>query len=110
MEGDERRQWITEQFKKGMGDLGRELVDNLNVMGCLEEAAEGLTNGIMNTHRYLQGEFWQTMINVMKKYGDSPYFDARNEWAVHACKRMAQVSRLSDEEWEKMKEKSNIKI
>ena len=85
-----KREWMDQKFKEEMGKLGQTLVDSLNTMGCTELATEGLVQGILQTHRYLQGEFWTVMVNVIKAYGKTEYFDGRNEFAVEMCKRMGE--------------------
>lgn len=90
-DGSTIRQMINEELKKKMKEKGRELVDTLNIMGgdVQEAAKEGLLEGIMSSHPYLQGEFWSVMLKIIDGYGKNKFVDARNEFAVEMCQRMA---------------------
>lgn len=85
------REMTCENLKSLMVQEGQELTEALNVMGSdIQEAVvSGFLEGIQSSHRYLQGEFWTVMLKIIKAYGDTDRFDARNEWAVQMCKRMA---------------------
>jgi len=88
------REMTLENLKKLMVEKGAELVESLNIMGndVGDAVVDGLFTGIINSHRYLQGEFWPVMVKVLKligKYGDTNSFDGRNQFAVEMCKRMA---------------------
>jgi len=89
----EIRKIITEELTKLTQEMSETLVDTLNCSGggVHEAVLEGFLAGVNRSHRYLQGEFWSTMLKVIKKYGESEYFDARNEFAVKMCKRMAEA-------------------
>jgi hypothetical protein len=84
---------ICTRLKEKMVEEGRKIVDSLNIMDSDVKNAvmEGLLNGIFSTHRTLQGDFWDGMLKLIKKYGETKYFDARNEWAVKMCQRMAMA-------------------
>ena len=88
---------ICEEMKREMVEIGKTLADALNVMGndVQEAVQEGLLEGLQRSHRELQSNFWQSMLVVIKKYGDSDLFDGRNEWATKMCKRMA----VAAEKW-----------
>lgn len=87
----EIRKMTCENLQKSMKEIGSDIVDSLNIVGSdVQEAAiKGFLKGINSSHRYLQGEFWGVMLKIIKAYGETEHFDARNEWAVHMCKRMA---------------------
>lgn len=86
----EIRKLICEELKKEMVKVGQALTDSLNIMGGdIEEAVQdGLLEGLQRSHRELQSNFWKSMLIIIKKYGDTEYFDGRNGWAVEMCKRM----------------------
>jgi len=89
--GWEIRKITCEHLKELMVEEAKTIVDSLNIMGgdVQEAVLEGMLEGINKSHRSLQGEFWGVMLKLIKKYGESKYFDPRNEWAVKMCRRMA---------------------
>ena len=60
--------------------------------GDQKDVVEGMLLGLRTTHRYIQGQFWQGMLEFIKQTGDldtGMNFDGRNEWTKDLCKRMA---------------------
>jgi len=87
------RGMVCEGIQKEMTKEAQKLTDTLNTMGSdIQEAViNGFLDGLKYSHRYLQGEFWGAMLKIIKKYGETKHFDARNEWAVKMCARMAMA-------------------
>jgi len=87
------REMVCIRIKGKMIEEAQKLTDTLNSMGndVQEAVINGFLEGLQRSHRYLQGEFWGAMLKIIKKYGETEYFDARNEWAVKMCARMAMA-------------------
>lgn len=87
------REMICDGIRDEMVEEARTLTDTLNTMGndIQEAVINGFLDGLKYSHRYLQGEFWGAMLKIIKKYGETEHFDARNEWAVNMCRRMAMA-------------------
>ena len=66
------------------------IMDELNG-GNPQDVARVMLGQITKSHRFLQGEFWSSMLKVIKQYGELEHFDPRNEFAVKMCKRMAEA-------------------
>jgi hypothetical protein len=75
--------------------LFSEVVETTNRMRT-DNVAALMLEAVNHSHRYLQGEFIQALINFMRLYGDQSgnprYEDGRNEWALKAAKRMADAA------------------
>ena len=76
-----------EETVKRISEAVQQLIDTTN-RGNKEELVEGLMDGFLRSHRYLQSEMWQVLLDFIKAYGEQEHFDARNGWAVDMCKRM----------------------
>lgn len=87
----EIRKMTCQNLQASMKEVGSDLVESINTIGSdVQEAViKGFLEGVNSSHRYLQGEFWGVMVKIIKEYGEKEHFDARNEWAVQMCKRMA---------------------
>jgi hypothetical protein len=74
------RKHIDDEIKEAVVAKTMEIVDLTNGLRS-PELAEMMLEGVLRSHRYLQGEFWNTMIHLMKKYAESDrkYFDPQNE-------------------------------
>lgn len=57
-----------------------------------KDLAKHFLAGLNRQHRYLQGEFWNTIIHLMKLYSaqDKSYFDVRNENARMMCEEISK--------------------
>ena len=94
VDGDKLRKEAIKRTQNAISNHLAELVDVTNSSALnSEEIAEGIFNGIINNHRYLQNEFWIAMVKVIEKYGNlgKDYYDARNEFAVKDCKAMGDA-------------------
>lgn len=56
------------------------------------EVADMMLEGVLRSHRYLQGEFWNTIIHLMKRYAESEprYFDLQNERSRKMCEEIVK--------------------
>ena len=85
------RKHIDVEIKEAVVAKTMEIVDLTN---CLRspELAEMMLEGVLRSHRYLQGEFWNTMIHLMKKYAESDrkYFDPQNENSRKMCEEIVK--------------------
>ena len=67
--------------------LANELIDFVNTFGqCYEVFAKT----ICKSHRYLQGEVFLLMIEVIREMSKNEY-DERNEYAVRKCKEIVSL-------------------
>lgn len=69
------------------------IAETLN-SGSQEDVVEGMLLGLRMTHRYIQSEFWQGMIQLIKRTSELDFnanFDGRNDWVKIACKRMYEA-------------------
>lgn len=85
------RKYIDDELKETIGKMTMDIVDVNNGLSS-PEVAEMMLGGLLRTHRYLQGEFWNTIIHLMKKYAetDRSYFDPRNENARKMCEEIVK--------------------
>jgi len=67
------------------------MVDNTNGLRS-PELADMMLEGVLRSHRYLQNEFWNTILHLMKKYSElgSEHFDLRNENARKMCEEIVK--------------------
>lgn len=85
------REMVNEKMKEKMTGMMKQVIDTLSMTGIGDITQGSVTEALRTTHRYTQGEFWGTMLKVIKAYGEQEHFDARNKWAVDMCKRMAMA-------------------
>ncbi len=85
------RKCIDEEIREVVVKQTRDMVDNTNGM-CNTELADMMLEGVLRSHHYLQGEFWNTIIHLMKKYAESEprYFDPQNENARKMCEEIVK--------------------
>lgn len=85
------RKHIDDEIKEAVVAKTMEMVDLTNGLRS-PELAEMMLEGVLRSHRYLQGEFWNTMIHLMKKYAESDrkYFDPQNENARKMCEEIVK--------------------
>lgn len=94
---NEMKSYLEEQEKaREASKLVDELFRVIN-SGRDEKVAETLLLAIQNQHRTLQASFWRIIFTVMQKYGETPetHYDLRNEAAVKACKKLAELDQQS---------------
>ena len=87
----EIREIICEKIQDRIQKMAEDVVDSLNTMGgdVQEAVRKGFLAGINHSHRYLQNEFWLSMLEIIREYGKSEHYDARNSQAVQMCARMS---------------------
>lgn len=85
------RKHIDDEIKEAVVAKTMEIVDLTNGLRS-PELAEMMLEGVLRSHRYLQGEFWNTMIHLMKKYAESDrkYFDPQNENSRKMCEEIVK--------------------
>jgi hypothetical protein len=76
---------IHEVISTAMSDI----VNSANVVG-VDTLANGMFHGIINSHRYLQGEFFLALNTVIREYSTTEYVDGRNQHAKTMCKQMVE--------------------
>jgi len=82
-----------EKQKEELKRITRELFSELNTMGTEKVAAEILLDAICNEHRTLQQCFWKVMKEVMAKYAERAWQDARNEDSVEFCRLATEATK-----------------
>jgi len=85
------RKYIDDEIKEAIVKMTMDMVD-VNNGPRSSEVAEMMLEGVLRSHRYLQGEFWNTILQLMKKYAESDrkYFDPRNENARKMCEEIVK--------------------
>lgn len=69
----------------------KNIVECTNRFGSSSDVmAKGLFDGIINSHRHLQSEYFIVLGMVLKMYSETEYVDGRNEWAKDMAKRMIE--------------------
>jgi hypothetical protein len=86
-----QRKYIDDEITEKVSTAFGQIVDMNNGIQP-KDLAEYFLGGLMKQHRHLQGEFWNTIIHLMKKYANAEdrHFDGRNELARKMC---AQISK-----------------
>lgn len=81
-----RSKYIDEEIKESIVNMTMDIIDVNNGLRP-SDVAGMMLDGVTKSHQYLQGEFWNTIIHLMKKYSELPdgYFSARNENARKMC-------------------------
>ena len=85
--------WAVQMGRKREQEYVRELVGKLADLvngNSTKEVAEMFYRGFINQHRTLQEMMWKMIHEVIMKYADCEWFDARNEFAVRSCKAMRE--------------------
>ena len=85
------RKYIDDGIKEEVVKMTREMVDVTNGLRS-PELADMMLEGVLRSHRYLQNEFWNTMLWLMKKYAESEprNFDPQNENARKMCEEIVK--------------------
>ena len=85
------RKYIDDEIRETIGKMTMDMVD-VNTSLRSPEVAEMMLGGLLRTHHFLQGEFWNTIIHLMKKYAeaDRKYFDPQNENARKMCEEIVK--------------------
>ena len=85
------RKYIDDEIKEAIVNMTMDMVDVNNGLRS-PEVAEMMLEGVLRSHHYLQGEFWNTMIHLMKKYAESDrkYFDPQNENSRKMCEEIVK--------------------
>lgn len=87
---EQKRDMLHKHIVSEVSNRTKELVDAFNGSHS-ESVIDGMLQGIVGSHRYLQGEFWIGMRKLVEKYSqldESMYFDGRNQFARQMCERM----------------------
>lgn len=71
-------------------ELMTKLVDATNAMGMEEQVAQGMFEGLVESHRTLQNSFMRSFVMSMKEYSQVRT-DARNQGAVELAKVIAET-------------------
>lgn len=85
------RKHIDDEIKEVIVKMTMDMVDVNNGLRSTE-VAEMMLEGVLRSHRHLQGEFWNTIIHLMKKYAESEprHFDQRNENTRKMCEEIVK--------------------
>ena len=67
------------------------IVNATNTMGSDKLVSQGIVEGIENCHRTLQQSFMRCFVAAMKEYGDTRFFDPRNEASVDFAKKIGEM-------------------
>ena len=85
------RKYIDDEIREVVVKQTMVLVDVNNGLSA-KEVADMMLEGVLRSHRYLQGEFWNTIIHLMKRYAESEprYFDLQNEKSRKMCEEIVK--------------------
>ena len=70
----------------------KNLLSEMNHMGCDEQIQDAMFEAIQNSHNTVQQCFWRNIMKVAEKYSKMEYSDGRNEASVELCKKVTSVS------------------
>ena len=85
--------WAIQMEQKREQEHVRDIVGKLADLvngNDTRKVAEMFYQGFINQHRTLQEMMWKMILEVIMKYADCEWFDARNEFAVRSCKAMRE--------------------
>ena len=88
---EEISEFKANEVKKKVAGAIASIAETLNG-GDKKDVVAGMLLGLRMTHRYIQSEFWQGMIQLItetSKLDKMANFDGRNDWTREACERMA---------------------
>ena len=85
------RKYIDDEIKEAIVKMTMDIVDVNNGLSS-SDVAGMMLEGVLKSHRYLQNEFWNTIIHLMKKYAESEskFFDPRNENSRKMCEEIVK--------------------
>jgi hypothetical protein len=85
------RKYIDDEIKEAIVKMTMDMVDVNNGLRSTE-VAEMMLKGVLSSHRHTQGEFWNTIIHLMKKYAEAgdQHFDQRNENTRKMCEEIVK--------------------
>jgi hypothetical protein len=87
------RECEVEAFNKAR-DAVMALLDATNVMGCDDAVKLGVIQGILRTHRYLQGQGIVAILTALGEFGRLPgNKDPRNAHAKETCESLVSALR-----------------
>jgi hypothetical protein len=70
--------------------LMEEIIDESNHYGSEKEMSEAIVDVLDRSHRTLQQTFWRSIKDAMAKYGETEFFDLRNQASVEFCKAVTE--------------------
>jgi hypothetical protein len=70
--------------------LMEDIVEESNSYGADYDFAEAIIAVLGKSHRTMQQTFWRSIRAAMKKYGETEYFDLRNQASVEFCKAVTE--------------------
>ncbi|MCP4088220.1 MAG: hypothetical protein GY746_00290 [Gammaproteobacteria bacterium] len=85
-----KRAKLERQIADEIAESINSIFNNINYFGNEKLVVKAINDSIERQHRTLQQDFWRAMFQVIEQYGQSEYFDGRNEQAVQACKNIAE--------------------
>ena len=68
------------------------IINTGNTMGNEDLIAQGIFEGLINSHKTLQQCFMKSFIMAMKQYHDADYYDARNEASVKLAGKIVELA------------------
>lgn len=75
---------------KEVKELMTQLIDATNTMGMDEEVAQGIFEGLVESHRTLQQSFMRSFTLAMKDYANTRT-DLRNQASVDLAKKITEL-------------------
>jgi len=80
-----------EAFRKAR-EATKAILDATNTMGAESAVVAGVVAGILETHRYLQGQGIVAILTALGEFGKLPgHEDARNAHAKGTCAKLPEV-------------------
>lgn len=81
-----------QQTIKEVREAMKVIVNATNPMGSEPLVAQGIVEGLESNHRTLQQSFMRSFVEAMKTYGDTNFFDPRNEASVEFAKKISELA------------------
>jgi len=87
---EEKRKYTDKEVKDSVALNIKELVECTNASGYQQQIVEGIVEGLVGSHRHLQGEFMVALAKAMQEYGKVAT-DPRNQYGVEMAARMGNA-------------------
>ena len=87
---EEKRAYTDKEVKASVALNVKELVECTNSSGYQQQIVEGIVEGLVGSHRHLQGEFMIALAKAMQEYGKVAT-DPRNQYGVEMAQQMGKA-------------------
>tara|TARA_B100000749_G_C18426017_1_gene465710 strand:+ start:1247 stop:1555 length:309 start_codon:yes stop_codon:yes gene_type:complete len=82
---------VEQKVYEHVSEAMEEVFECLDLLGSEEVVKQAILDKLSSSHRTIQQNFWRTIFDVAKEYGDTATFNDRNRGAVDACKAASKA-------------------